>query len=181
MQLPAPDSSSPSSSPARRGAAAGSSSQGARRWGWGWGGGASGTRGGRTGNGRAGSGRGSSSAGQPRTSWRHRKQVEVDGRSEGLPEWQLNAYYCAGRVVVPALLDTFTLQAVFKGRRLVELLTELAGWGQFGVSHEAWGHCLWVWGSEVRWRTILASNGLSAIVHSRVIERMSKRLPPFEM
>lgn len=40
---------------------------------------------------------------------------------------QLNSYYAAGRVMVPALLDTFTCQGFFKRRSLLELLTELAG------------------------------------------------------
>jgi hypothetical protein len=40
---------------------------------------------------------------------------------------QLNSYYAAGRVMVPALLDTFTCQGFFKRRALLDLLTELAG------------------------------------------------------
>jgi hypothetical protein len=64
---------------------------------------------------------------QPRTSWRHRKQVESLGRDEGITEWQINSYYAAGRVLVPALLDAFTCQALFKRHRLLQLLTELTG------------------------------------------------------
>jgi hypothetical protein len=75
----------------------------------------------------------------PRTSWRHRKQVEAAGRAEGLTEWQMNSYYAAGRVVVPALLDTFTCQAFFKRRQLMDLLTELAGREPWGGGREGWG------------------------------------------
>ncbi|KAF8071241.1 Kcnt2 [Scenedesmus sp. PABB004] len=64
---------------------------------------------------------------QPRSSWRHRKEIEDAGRAEGLTEWQLNSYYAAGRVMVPALLDTFTCQGFFKRRALQDLMTELAG------------------------------------------------------
>lgn len=46
---------------------------------------------------------------------------------QGLSEWQLNSYYAAGRVMVPALLDIFTCQGFFKRQALLDLLTELAG------------------------------------------------------
>ena len=46
---------------------------------------------------------------------------------QGLTEWQLNSYYAAGRVMVPALLDVFTCQGFFKRQALLDLLTELAG------------------------------------------------------
>lgn len=46
---------------------------------------------------------------------------------QGLTEWQLNSYYAAGRVMVPALLDIFTCQGFFKRQALLDLLTELAG------------------------------------------------------
>ena len=39
----------------------------------------------------------------------------------------MNSYYAAGRVMVPALLDAFTVQAFFKRGPLLDLLTELAG------------------------------------------------------
>lgn len=42
----------------------------------------------------------------PRKSWEFRKEQFKAGREEGLAEWQCNPYYCAGRVLVPALLDT---------------------------------------------------------------------------
>jgi hypothetical protein len=71
--------------------------------------------------------RGGNNSHQPRTSWRHRKQVESLGRDEGITEWQINSYYAAGRVLVPALLDAFTCQALFKRHRLLQLLTELTG------------------------------------------------------
>ena len=32
---------------------------------------------------------------------------------EGLAEWQANPYYCAGRVTVPAIMDTFACQCFF--------------------------------------------------------------------
>ena len=32
---------------------------------------------------------------------------------EGLAEWQANPYYCAGRVTVPAVMDTFACQCFF--------------------------------------------------------------------
>lgn len=46
---------------------------------------------------------------------------------QGLSEWQLNSYYAAGRVMVPALLDVFTCQGFFKRQALLDLMTELAG------------------------------------------------------
>jgi hypothetical protein len=46
---------------------------------------------------------------------------------QGLTEWQLNSYYAAGRVMVPALLDVFTCQGFFRRQALLDLLTELAG------------------------------------------------------
>lgn len=46
---------------------------------------------------------------------------------QGLTEWQLNSYYAAGRVMVPALQDVFTCQGFFKRQALLDLLTELAG------------------------------------------------------
>lgn len=41
----------------------------------------------------------------PRKSWEFRKEQFEAGKEEGLAEWQCNPYYCAGRVLVPALLD----------------------------------------------------------------------------
>lgn len=46
---------------------------------------------------------------------------------QGLTEWQLNSYYAAGRVMVPALLDVFTVQGFFKRQALLDLMTELTG------------------------------------------------------
>jgi hypothetical protein len=83
--------------------------------------------------------RGGSDAGrQSRTSWRHRKQVEEEATAEGLTEWQVNSYYAAGRVLVPALLDVFTTQAFFRWRQLLDLMQELAGGLGFGVGL-GWG------------------------------------------
>jgi hypothetical protein len=60
---------------------------------------------------------------------------------QGLTEWQLNSYYAAGRVMVPALLDVFTCQGFFRRQALLDLLTELAG------KHERFdGHaCVRLW------------------------------------
>jgi hypothetical protein len=41
-------------------------------------------------------------------SWQQREAV-----AEGLAEWQANPYFAAGRVTVPALLDTFACQSFF--------------------------------------------------------------------
>ena len=51
--------------------------------------------------------------GQPRKSWQMRKRQERAAIKEGLAEWQANPYYCAGRVTVPALMDTFACQCFF--------------------------------------------------------------------
>ena len=51
--------------------------------------------------------------GQPRKSWQMRKRQEKAAIKEGLAEWQANPYYCAGRVTVPALMDTFACQCFF--------------------------------------------------------------------
>lgn len=53
--------------------------------------------------------------------------MEEEACAEGLNEWQVNAYYAAGRVLVPALLDVFSTQAFFRWRQLLDLLAELAG------------------------------------------------------
>lgn len=50
---------------------------------------------------------------QPRSSWQSRRRAEEAAGQLGLVAWQVNSYYCAGRVVVPALMDTFTCQAFF--------------------------------------------------------------------
>lgn len=50
----------------------------------------------------------------PRRSWRQRQEAEEVAGRQGLVQWQTNVYYCAGRVVVPALMDTFTIQAFAK-------------------------------------------------------------------
>ena len=51
---------------------------------------------------------------QPRRSWLSRKVQEAAVEAEGLMGWQANPYYAAGRVVVPALLDTVACQAFIK-------------------------------------------------------------------
>lgn len=50
---------------------------------------------------------------QPRKSWQMRKKREKAALKAGLAEWQANPYYCAGRVTVPAILDTFACQCFF--------------------------------------------------------------------
>ncbi len=51
---------------------------------------------------------------EPRRSWRQRREAEEAAAQQGLVQWQTNIYYGAGRVVVPALVDTFTIQAFAK-------------------------------------------------------------------
>ena len=53
-------------------------------------------------------------AARPRRSWRQRREAEEAAAANGLVQWQTNIYYGAGRVVVPALVDTFTIQAFAK-------------------------------------------------------------------
>ena len=50
---------------------------------------------------------------EPRKSWQMRKRRETAALRAGLAEWQANPYYCAGRVTVPAILDTFACQCFF--------------------------------------------------------------------
>lgn len=45
---------------------------------------------------------------EPRKSWQMRKRQERAALKEGLAEWQANPYYCAGRVTVPAIIDTLS-------------------------------------------------------------------------
>ena len=52
-------------------------------------------------------------AGQPRKSWVMRSWQQREAVAEGLAEWQANPYFAAGRVTVPALLDTFACQSFF--------------------------------------------------------------------
>ena len=47
---------------------------------------------------------------EPRRSWTMRKRQERAAMKEGLAEWQANPYFCAGRVTVPALMDTVACQ-----------------------------------------------------------------------
>eukprot|EP00884_Botryococcus_braunii_P010003 jgi/Botrbrau1/19003/Bobra.0100s0037.1 len=63
----------------------------------------------------------------PRKSWLMRKRQEMAAVREGLSEWQANPYYCAGRVTVPAVMDTFACHSFFNKGLMVELLEELAG------------------------------------------------------
>lgn len=56
----------------------------------------------------------------------------------GLMEWAANVYYCAGRVVVPALLDTFVCQAFNKRVRLCVVVVVL--WRRGGRAAAAL-HC----------------------------------------
>ena len=57
--------------------------------------------------------------GQPRQSWRMRKRREKAALRSGLAEWQANPYYCAGRVTVPAVLDTFACQCFFNRHAII--------------------------------------------------------------
>ncbi|EFJ43388.1 hypothetical protein VOLCADRAFT_106827 [Volvox carteri f. nagariensis] len=63
----------------------------------------------------------------PRRSWRQRREAEVAAAAYGLVQWQTNIYYGAGRVVVPALVDTFTIQAFAKRNLLLDVMSELCG------------------------------------------------------
>ena len=53
--------------------------------------------------------------GEPRKSWLMRRRQERAAIAEGLAEWQANPYYCAGRVTVPALMDTFACHCFLNG------------------------------------------------------------------
>ncbi|KAK9831914.1 hypothetical protein WJX84_009658 [Apatococcus fuscideae] len=67
------------------------------------------------------------SLGEPRKSWLMRKRQETAAIKEGLAEWQANPYFCAGRVTVPALMDTFACQCFFNRGLLTDLMAEMAG------------------------------------------------------
>lgn len=64
---------------------------------------------------------------EPRRSWMMRKRQERAAMKEGLAEWQANPYFCAGRVTVPALMDTVACQCFINTGMLTDLLTEFAG------------------------------------------------------
>ncbi|GLI58482.1 hypothetical protein VaNZ11_000187 [Volvox africanus] len=66
-------------------------------------------------------------AATPRRSWRQRREAELAAAHQGLVQWQTNIYYGAGRVVVPALVDTFTIQAFAKRNLLLDVMSELCG------------------------------------------------------
>lgn len=70
---------------------------------------------------------GSAPRGTPRKSWAMRAWQQAEAVAEGLAEWQANPYYVAGRVTVPALMDTFTCQCFFNRGLLTDLLAELSG------------------------------------------------------
>jgi hypothetical protein len=52
----------------------------------------------------------------PRASWQARRAQEDAAMAEGLAAWQANPYVCAGRVLVPAIMDTFACHS-FLGAR----------------------------------------------------------------
>lgn len=52
-------------------------------------------------------------SGLPRKSWQMRAWQQREAVAEGLAEWQANPYFAAGRVTVPALMDTFATQCFF--------------------------------------------------------------------
>lgn len=70
---------------------------------------------------------GPSEGGAPRKSWTMRAWQQREAVAEGLAEWQANAFYAAGRVTVPALMDTFATQCFFSKGLLVEVLAEMSG------------------------------------------------------
>ncbi|KAA6421675.1 MAG: cation channel family, partial [Trebouxia sp. A1-2] len=70
---------------------------------------------------------GPKSKNEPRRSWMMRKRQERAAMKEGLAEWQANPYFCAGRVTVPALMDTVACQCFINTGMLTDLLTEFAG------------------------------------------------------
>ena len=70
---------------------------------------------------------GPSEGGLPRKSWTMRAWQQREAVAEGLAEWQANAFYAAGRVTVPALMDTFATQCFFSKGLLVEVLAEMSG------------------------------------------------------
>jgi hypothetical protein len=70
---------------------------------------------------------GPSIGGAPRKSWTMRAWQQREAVAEGLAEWQANAFYAAGRVTVPALMDTFATQCFFSKGLLVEVLAEMSG------------------------------------------------------
>ena len=70
-------------------------------------------------------------AGQPRKSWVMRSWQQREAVAEGLAEWQANPYFAAGRVTVPALLDTFACQSFFNEVRWplgCAVLDDITGW-----------------------------------------------------
>jgi voltage-gated potassium channel Kch len=69
----------------------------------------------------------STPVGAPRKSWTMRAWQQDEAVNEGLAEWQANPYYAAGRVTVPALMDTFACQCFFNQGLLKDLLGELCG------------------------------------------------------
>lgn len=66
-------------------------------------------------------------SGVPRKSWTMRAWQQREAVAEGLAEWQANPYFAAGRVTVPALMDTFATHCFFDRGLLIEVLAELIG------------------------------------------------------
>ncbi|GMH45490.1 hypothetical protein BSKO_13447 [Bryopsis sp. KO-2023] len=63
----------------------------------------------------------------PSKSWQVRRKHMKAARDEGLTEWQTNPYYSAGRVLVPALLDTLACHSFFSKGLLIDLMAEFTG------------------------------------------------------
>ena len=56
-----------------------------------------------------------------------KSRQEEAASDEGLASWQVNSFYAAGRIMVPALLDTLTAQAFFNPGLIPDFFRELQG------------------------------------------------------
>eukprot|EP00210_Caulerpa_lentillifera_P002585 g2479.t1 len=68
---------------------------------------------------------------RPRDSWLLRKNQLLALREEGMTEWQANAFFAAGRVLVPALMSTFASHSFLNKGLLVALLDEICHSSEF--------------------------------------------------
>lgn len=62
---------------------------------------------------------------RPRQSWLLRRNQILALREEGLTEWQANAFFAAGRILVPALMSTFASHGFLNKGLLLALLDEI--------------------------------------------------------
>lgn len=104
---------------------------------------------------------------KPRSSWLLRQGQFRALREEGLTEWQANSFYAAGKVVVPALMNTFSSHSFLnKVRR--GFFKEIFG---LGINRFVNGRIVWLrtwldvdpvgYSKEICWKNVFRALSIS--------------------